>query len=136
MHRTINIKGDIFFRFSERKVLRKIFGLVLESGCWRRHKNCEIDQIYDEYDVKFVKLARLRWVLDVMRMENIYLAKKVLCTKPGENGDRRRGRPKLRWCDELEENFAQVGCRNWRTNAQSREKWQKLMEEVKSHPGM
>jgi hypothetical protein len=43
---------------------------------------------------------------------------------------------KLRWCDELEEDFAQVGCRNWRTKAQSREKWQKLMEEDKSHPGM
>jgi hypothetical protein len=36
-----------------------------------------------------------------MRMEDSYPAKKVLCTKPVGNGDRRRGRPKLRWCDEL-----------------------------------
>jgi hypothetical protein len=40
-----------------------------------------------------------------MRMENSYPAKKGICTKPGGNGDR-RGRPKLRWCDELEEDFA------------------------------
>jgi hypothetical protein len=71
----------------------------------------------------------------VIRMEDNYPAKKVLCTKPGGNGDRRRGRPKLWWCDELEEDFAQVDCRNWRTNAQSREKWQNPMEEGKSHPG-
>jgi hypothetical protein len=58
-------RGDIFFRFFERKVPRKIFGLVLESGCWRRHKNCEIDKIYDEYDVKFIKHDRLRWALDM-----------------------------------------------------------------------
>jgi hypothetical protein len=35
-----------------------------------------------------------------MKMEESDPAKKVLCTKPGGNGDR-RGRPKLRWCDEL-----------------------------------
>ena len=72
----------------------------------------------------------------MMRMEEMYPAKKDLCTKPGGNGDRRRGRPKLRWCNELKEDFTQVGCRNWRTNAQSREKWRKLIEEGKSHPGM
>ena len=58
---------------------------------------------------------------------------KVLCAKPGENDDR-RGRPKLRWCVELGNNIAQVGCRNWKINAQSRETWQKLTEEVTSHP--
>jgi hypothetical protein len=62
--------------------------------------------------------------------------RKVLCAKPGGNEDRRRGRPKLRWCVALGNNIAQVGCRNWRINVQSREKWQKLNEEVKSHPGI
>jgi hypothetical protein len=33
----------------------------------------------------------------------------ILCTKPAENGDRRRGRTKLRCCDELEDD-AQVGA--------------------------
>jgi hypothetical protein len=37
---------------------------------------------------------------------------------------------------ELEEDVTQVGCRNWRLNAQSREEWWKLIEGVKSHPGM
>jgi hypothetical protein len=41
-------------------------------------------------------------------------AKKVLCTKPGRSGYGRRGTPKLRWCNKLEEDFLWDGCRNWR----------------------
>jgi hypothetical protein len=55
-----------------------------------------------------------------MRIGESDLAKKVLCTKPGGSGERRRGRPKLWWCDELEVDITWVGCRNWRNNAQSR----------------
>jgi hypothetical protein len=69
-------------------------------------------------------------------MEESDPARKVLYIKSGGIGDRKRGRPKLRWCDELEENVGQVGCRNWKCNAQSRQEWRKLIEEVKSHPGM
>jgi len=45
----------------------------------------------------------------------------VLYAKPGGNGDIRRGRPKLRWCNELGEDITDVGCRNWRINMQSRQ---------------
>lgn len=41
-------------------------------------------------------------------MEKIYSTKEVPCTKLVGNGDRRRGRPKLRWCDELEEDVTRV----------------------------
>jgi hypothetical protein len=55
-----------------------------------------------------------------MRMEESNLAKKVFCMKPVGIGDG-RDRPKLRWCDEVEEEVAQVGCRHWKMYAQSRE---------------
>jgi hypothetical protein len=61
------------------------------------------------------------WAGHVMRMDESYPVSKVLCTEPGEIGDRKRGRPKVRWCDELEEDVVRVGCRNWRINTQSRE---------------
>jgi hypothetical protein len=70
-----------------------------------------------------------------MRMDASDRARKVLCTKPGGIGGRKRGRPKLRWCDEIED-VARVGCRNWRLSAQLREDWRKAIEEVKSHRGM
>jgi hypothetical protein len=52
-------------------------------------------------------------------MEESSLANKFLCTKPGGNGGRRR-RPKVRWCEELED-VAGAGCRNWRINVLTRE---------------
>jgi hypothetical protein len=50
----------------------------------------------------------------MMRLEESDPAKKVLCIKPGGDKDRRRGRIKLRWCDELQEDITWVWCRNWR----------------------
>jgi hypothetical protein len=70
-----------------------------------------------------------------MRMEGSDPRKKVLCTEPGGNGGRRRGRPKLRRCEEFEEDVVKVGCRNWRIHARSREEWRTLIEEAKSHSG-
>jgi hypothetical protein len=119
------------------KVLEKIFNSVLENGFWRRCKNSEIYKLYYEYDnVKFIKLGRLRWAEYVMRTEESDSEKEVLCTKPQGSGERQRGRPKLSWCDKLDEEIAQVGCRNWRINAQSRQVWQKLTEVVTPHPGI
>jgi hypothetical protein len=59
------------------------------------------------------------------------LTKNVLCTEPGGSGDRKRGRPKFRRCEEFEVDVAKFGRRHWRINAQLREKWRKLTEEVK-----
>lgn len=71
-----------------------------------------------------------------MRMEERDPAKTVLCTKPGGNEDRRKGRPKLRMSDELEEVVARAGCRTWRINAQVRKKRRKLIEDVTAKPRM
>jgi hypothetical protein len=56
-----------------------------------------------------------------MRMEESDPAEKILCTKPGGSEGKRRGRWKLRWYNQLEQDVARVGCRTWRINAQSRE---------------
>jgi hypothetical protein len=69
-------------------------------------------------------------------MEESDPAKKALCTKPGRSGERRRGKLKLRRCEELEEDVAWFGCKTWRTNAKSRKDSGKPNGKVKSHPGM
>jgi hypothetical protein len=71
-----------------------------------------------------------------MRMEESDPAKKVICTKPGGNGDRRGGRTKLRWCDELEEDIAWAWCRKWRINVRARQEWRKVIERARHHSGM
>jgi hypothetical protein len=42
-------------------------------------------------DVKFIKLGRFRWAGHVREMGVSDPAEKVLCTKPGGNGERRGG---------------------------------------------
>ena len=57
---TVGKYGDNLLRSCDRKVLRKIFGPVLENGRWGRRKNFEMYKLCDEYDdVKFINLGRL-----------------------------------------------------------------------------
>ena len=73
----------------------------IRPGSWKwvleKVKNSEIYKLDDEPDVKFITLGRLRWAGHVMRMDERDPAKKFLCTKREGNGDKRRGRPKLKW---------------------------------------
>lgn len=132
---TITKQGENKLRSHERSILRRIFGPVYENGTWRRRRNDELYDCYKEDDVvKFIKLCRLRWAGHVMRLDETDPARKACCSEPG--GRRARGRPRLRWSDEVGEDAARVGCRNWRSTAKSREEWQKIIEEAKSHPGM
>ena len=86
--------------------------------------------------MQFIKLSRIRRAGHVTSVDESDPAREVLCTQPGGIGDSKRGRPKYRWCEELKEDVARVGYRNWRLNAQSMEEWRKVIEGVKSHPGM
>jgi hypothetical protein len=69
--------------------------------------------------VKFVKLCRLRRAGHVMQISENDPAKKVLMLEPG--GRRPRGRPKLKWQEQIEEGTARVGCRGWKVIAVRRD---------------
>jgi hypothetical protein len=69
-----------------------------------------------------------------MRLNDNNPAIKVLTSQPG--GSRPRGRPKLRWEDQVAEDAARAGCRNWKRTADNREDWRKLLKEDKAHPGL
>ena len=64
-----------------------------------------------------------------MRVEKSDSAKKFRCTKPGGSEDTRRGRPKLWWCDEVDDDVIGVGCRNWRIGVESRQQWWRFNDE-------
>jgi hypothetical protein len=61
-------------------------------------------------------------------------AKNVMMFQPG--GSRLRGRLKLRWPDQVAEDTATAGCRNWKRTAHNREECRKLLKEAKAHPGL
>ena len=46
----------------ERKILRRIYGLICEAAIWRSRYNEELYHLYDETDlVTTVRITRLRW---------------------------------------------------------------------------
>jgi len=119
----------------EHKILRRIYGPVIDKGEWRIRTYRELYQLYDEKDiVKFCKLSRLRWAGHVMLQDDDDLARRVLLSEPG--GKRPRGRPRLRWEDGVKEDVAKLGCRNLTVAARNKKGWRKLLKEAEDHPGL
>jgi len=80
----------------ERRVLRRIYGPILENEVYRRRTNVEVQQIYQKPGINAYLLSkRIEWAGHVWRSNGIL--KKALEGKI--NGKRPRGRPRQRWID-------------------------------------
>jgi hypothetical protein len=49
---------------------------------------------------------------------------------------RRVGRPKLRWVDSVAQDDTNMGINNWKTAAQDRERWRRLLAEAKTRQAL
>jgi len=121
--------------FLSAKILRRIYGLVIDGGRWRIRTNQELCQLCGENDiVKFCNLSRLRWAGRVISQDDDGLSRRVFLSEPG--GKRPSGRPRLCWEDGVKEDATKLGCRNWTVAALNREGWRKLLKEAKAHIGL
>lgn len=114
----------------ERLVLRRVFGGVKEGEIWRRRKNRELYDVFDNDDiVRVIKLGRLRWAGHVARMNDREIPKKILTEEL--HRARRVGRPRTRWRDGVDLDARNLlNARNWIAAAQDRAVWQRLLEEA------
>jgi hypothetical protein len=104
----------------ERKILRRIYGLICEGAAWRSRYNEELYHLYDETElVTTVRITRLRWAGHIVRMQDNLPCKKITLDKP--EGRRRVGRPNLRWMDGVMGDAERLGVRNWRIKAKDRD---------------
>jgi len=122
-------------RIFERKILRKIYGPIQEGDIWRIRNNEELNRsIKGEDIVKFIKAQRIRWLGHVERMEEGAMARKMM--EGGLFIVRRKGRPRLRWMDNVVADLRVMKIKQWMEKMKDREKWRLIVEEAKAHPGL
>jgi hypothetical protein len=64
---------------SESKIIRKIYGPVMENTIWRIRHNEEINTLFKEEDiVRFIKSLKIRWLGHVERTEDKAMPKRML----------------------------------------------------------
>jgi hypothetical protein len=49
---------------------------------------------------------------------------------------RRKGRPRLRWLDDVESDLKKMKVKGWKEKIRNREQWRLVVKETKAHPGL
>ena len=81
-----------------------VYGPTKENGQWRIKSNLELATKYKSQDtVTVIKIRRLEWIGHVIRMNETRYVKKIFEGKL--EGRRGRGRPRLRWIDDVEDDL-------------------------------
>ena len=132
---TLTKRDQSSLNIFERKILRRIYGPIKDGNIWRRRYNSELYALYQDVDVvRSIKVSRLHWLGHIQRMDHQSLEKMAVMTDP--KGRRAVGRPRLRWLDGVVADCRAVGAWDWRRKALDRQRWLRLIEEAKTHPGL
>jgi hypothetical protein len=67
-------------------------------------------------------------------MEDSRMHKRVMRQKIYSR--RKRGRPKVRGLDDVQEDLGEMGTERWRRKAQDKGKWRRIAQEAKNHEGL
>jgi hypothetical protein len=79
--------------------------------------------------VTVIKIRRLEWLGQGIGMnETDRCVKKIFDGKL--EGRRGKGRPRLRWINDVEDELRKLGVKRWRTKALDREEWASIVREA------
>jgi hypothetical protein len=67
----------------ERKILRRIYGLIKENDIWRSRYNRELYKLYNKRDIrKVIREGQLSWLEHLFRMQEQNPCRKLTLHKP------------------------------------------------------
>ena len=81
-----------------------------------------------------MKAKRISWIGHVERMKGSRMTKRVMREKIYTR--KIRGRPKVRWLDDVQEDLREMGIEGWRRKAQDRDQWRRIAQEAKADVGL
>ena len=81
-----------------------------------------------------MKARRISWIGHVGRMKDSRMPKRVMREKI--HTKRRRGRTKVRWLDDVQEDLWAMRIEGWRRKAQDRDQCRRIAQEAKVHVGL
>jgi hypothetical protein len=67
-------------------------------------------------------------------MENNAMTKRII--KEKLYSQRRKGRPGMRWPDDVESDLKEMKLKRWKEKMRNREQWILVVVEAKAHPGL
>jgi hypothetical protein len=115
----------------ERKVLRKIYGPVMDKGVWRIRYNSELCGLMGGEDiVRFIKAQRIQWLGHVEKVDETATPKRVL--KGKLYATRRIGRSRIRWLEDVIAGLRRMGISGWMKKTRNRDQWKRIVEEAKA----
>jgi hypothetical protein len=100
--------------------MRKIYGPIQEKD-------------NGEDIVKFIKARRIRWLDHVKRMEVGAMPRRMMEGRLFTA--RRKGRPNLRWMDDVIADMKAMKIKQWMEKMKDRLQWRLAAEEAKAHRG-
>jgi hypothetical protein len=77
-----------------------------------------------------IRVARLRWAGHLRRVDEEALPRRIMYVTPTEQ--RKTGRPKARWREEVGKDVRMLGIRSWWSTAMSREEWRQLLRKART----
>jgi hypothetical protein len=129
---SMTLRKEYRLRVFENRVLRRIFGPWRDEvpGQWRKLYNEELNDLYSSTSIVWVIKSRMRWVGNVMHMEEKNGIYRILVGKPEEK--RPLGRLRHRWEGNINIDLQEVGYwgMEWIDLAQDRDRWQALVNAV------
>jgi hypothetical protein len=84
--------------------------------------------------VRLIKSQRIRWLGHVERMEDNAMPKRMI--KGRLYSKRRKGRPRMRWPDDVESDLKKMKMKGWKEKMRDRKQWRLVVEEAKAQPGL
>jgi GTP1/Obg family GTP-binding protein len=93
---------------------------VKENNVWRIRYSEELNTLLKGEDtVRYIKSQRIRWLGHVERMEDNAMLKRML--KGRLYSKRRKGRPRMRWLDDVESDLKKLDVKGWKEKLRDRE---------------